>query len=189
MKLADFLIQKRSPIVKKWCDLILQTYPEQSQGFLRKQKNRFANPVGRTIFEGIESIYDELVGDADSDKLSLFLDNIVRVRAVQEFMPSKAVGFIFGLKTIIREELGTEILQSGISEEWAAFERRIDGLALLCFDVYSECRQKISDIRVKELRNQSHRLLKMAGLAYELPEDYELPKKAGDVKGEHSNNG
>jgi hypothetical protein len=42
---------------------------------------------------------------------------------------------------------------------------------------------------VKELRNQSHRLLKMAGLAYELPEDYELPKKAGDVKGENSNNG
>ena len=189
MKLADFLTQKRSPVVKKWCDLILQTYPEQGQGFLRKQKNRFANPVGRTIFEGIESIYDELVGDADSDKLSLFLDNIVRVRAVQEFMPSKAVGFIFGLKTIIREELETEILQSGISEEWAAFERRIDGLALLCFDVYSECRQKISDIRVKELRNQSHRLLKMAGLAYELPEDYEFPKKAGDVKGENSNNG
>lgn len=189
MKLSDLLTEKRSPIVKKWRDLILQTYPEQSQSFLKKQKDRFANPVGRTMFEGIESIYDELVGEADSDKLSLFFDNIVRVRAVQEFTPSKAVGFVFGLKAIIREQLAREILQSGISEEWAAFERRIDGLALLCFDVYSECRQKISDIRVNELRNQSHRLLKMAGLAYELPEDYELPEKAGNVKGDNLNNG
>jgi hypothetical protein len=189
MKLADFLTQKRSLIIEKWCDVVLQAYPEQGRSFLRKQKNQFANPVGRTIFEGIESIYDELLGDANSDKLSLFLDNIVRVRAVQEFAPSKAVGFIFGLKTIIRDELGAKILQSDISEEWAAFERRIDGLALLCFDVYSECRQKISDIRVKELRNQSHRLLKMAGLAYELPEDYERPSKGGKAQGENSNNG
>jgi hypothetical protein len=108
---------------------------------------------------------------------------------VQEFTPSKAVGFVFGLKAIIREELATEILQGDISEELAAFERRLDGMALICFDVYSECRQKISDIRVKELRNQSHRLLKMAGLAYELPEDYELPKKEGDLKGNKVNNG
>jgi hypothetical protein len=170
MKLADFLTQKRSPIVKKWCDLILHTYPEQSQSFLRKQKNRFANPVGRTIFEGIESIYDELVGEADSDKLSLFLDNIVRVRAVQEFTPSKAVGFIFGLKRIIREELQSEILQSGLSEELAAFDTRVDGLALLCFDIYTECRQKIFDIRVNEVKNQSSGLLKMAGLVYEIPD-------------------
>jgi hypothetical protein len=189
MKLADLLTQKRSPIVKKWSDVILRTYPEQSQSFLRKQKDRFANPLGRSILEGIESIYDELLGEADSDKLSLFLDNIIRVRAVQDFTPSKAVGFIFGLKKIIKEELEGEILQHGMSDEWAAFESRLDGLALLCFDVYSECRQKISDIRVNEVRNQSHRLLKMAGLAYELPEDYALPKKGGGVEEDNLNNG
>jgi len=189
MKLTDLLTQKRSPIVKKWRDLILRTYPEQSQSFLRQQKDQFANPVGRTIFEGVESIYDELVGEADSDKLCALFEKIVSVRAVQEFTPSKAVGFVFGLKAIIREELATEILESDISEELAAFELRLDGMALICFDVYSTCRQKISDIRVKELRNQSHRLLKMAGLAYELPEDYELPKKEGDLKGNKVNNG
>ena len=170
MSLQNLLLQKRSPIVKKWCDLILQTYPEQSQAFLRKQKDRFANPVGCTIFEGIESIYDELVGEADSDKISLFLDNIVRVRAIQDFSPSRAVGFVFGLKKIIKDELESEIRQEGISEEWAAFESRIDSLALLCFDIYTECRQKIFDIRVNEVRNQSARLLKMAGLVYEIPD-------------------
>jgi len=187
MKLADLLTQKRSPIVKKWCDLILQTYPEQSQSFLRKQKDQFANPVGRAISEGIESIYDELVGEADANKLSLFLDDIVRVRAIQEFSPSRAVGFVFGLKKIIRDELASEIRQEGFSDEWAAFESQIDSLALLCFDIYTECRQKISDIRVNEVRNQSARLLKMAGLVYEIPDTEQCQE--GDLKEDEVTNG
>ena len=187
MKLADLLTEKRSPIVKKWSDLILQTYPEQSRKFLRKQKDQFANPVGRTIFEGIESIFDELVGEADANKISLFLDNIVRVRAIQDFSPSRAVGFVFGLKEIIKDELESEIRQEGISEEWAAFDSRIDSLALLCFDIYTECRQKIFDIRVNEVRNQSARLLKMAGLVYEIPDTGQCEE--GDLTEDKVTNG
>jgi hypothetical protein len=189
MDLKSLLQEKKTSIVKKWCDVVLSTYPEQSQKFLRKQKDAIANPVGRSIVEGIESVYDELVDEADSRKISGLLDDIVRVRAVQDFSPSRAVGFIFGLKQIIKEELAKEILQNGISEEWAAFETRLDGLALLCFDVYSECRQKLFDIRVNEIRNQSHRLLKMAGLAYELPEDYESPGGGGELKEDEASNG
>ena len=183
MSLKNFLLEKKAPIVKKWCDVVLSAYPEQSRSFLKKQKDRFANPVGGTIFEGIESIYDELLQGTDSDKISLFLDNIIRVRAVQEFSPSQAVGFVFGLKKVIREELKSEILKEGISEEWAAFESRIDGLALLCFDIYTACRQKISDIRVDEVRRRSSKLLKMAGLLYEVPEE------EGGLKEDNVNNG
>lgn len=181
MSLKNLLLQKRSRIVKKWCDVVLRTYPEQSQSFLKK-KDPFGNPLGHTIAEGIESIYDELLQGAESDNIPLFFDNIMRVRAVQDFSPSQAVGFVFGLKKVIRKELGSEILKEGISEEWAAFENRIDGLALLCFDIYTACRQKIFDIRVNEVKKQSHRLLKMAGLAYELPGDYEHPGYEGDLK-------
>jgi hypothetical protein len=180
MNLKHLLKEKRSRIVKKWCDAVLSTYPEQGQKFFRKQKDAIANPVGRRIVEGIESLYDELVDEADSRKISKFLDDIVRVRAVQDFSPSGAVSFIFKLKQIIKDEIARDILQNGISKEWSAFETRLDGLALLCFDVYSECRQKLFDIRVNEIRNQSHKLLKMAGLAYDLPDDYESP--GGDVK-------
>jgi hypothetical protein len=170
MNLRNLLLQKRSTVIKRWCDIILQTYPKESRSFLKKQKDRFANPVGRTIFEAVESIYDELLQGADSDKISLFLDNIIRVRAVQGFSPSQAISFIFGLKTIVREEMAREIAEGGISEEWTQFESRIDGLALLCFDIYTECRQKLFEVRVNEVKNQSSRLLKMAGLVYEIPE-------------------
>ena len=188
MDLNSLLLEKRSSIIKKWCDVVLRSYAQESQKFLRTQKDRFANPIGRAIFEGIESIYDELLQEADSNKISLLLDNIVRMRAVQEFTPSQAVAFVFGLRKIIREELGSELQQNGVFEEWAAFESRIDGLGLLCFDIYAQCRQKMADIRVKEVKTRSEKLLQMAGLAYELPDDYEKPGQGGDLKKSQENN-
>ena len=183
MDLKNLLQQKRSRIVKKWCDVVLSTYPEQSQKFLRKQKDAIANPVGCTISQGIESIYDELLKESESDKISLFLDNIVRVRAIQDFSPSQAVSFIFGLKDVIREVLENEVRQGEISEELVAFESKIDGLALRCFNIYNQCREKIFEIRVNEVRNESSRLLKMAGLVYEIPET------ESDLEDEKVNNG
>lgn len=177
MDLKTLLQEKRSHIIKKWCDVVLSTYPEQSQKFLRNQKDGIANPVGSTISEGIESIYDELLKETESEEISLFLDNIIRVRAIQDFSPSEGVSFIFRLKGIIREALEDDIRQGEISEELVAFESKIDGLALLCFDIYTQCRQKIFDIRINEIKNRSSRLLKMAGLVYEIPEFVEDPEK------------
>ena len=77
---------------------------------------------------------------------------------------------MLGLKSVVREELGGRILQNGLSEDWAALEERIDGLLLLGFDIYSQCRQKIFDIRVNTVKRRSERLLQMAGLTYEIPE-------------------
>jgi len=183
MNLKHLLKEKRSPIIKKWRDAVLATYPEQSQKFLRKQKDAIANPVGSSIFQGLESIYDEFLIDPESDEISLFLDNIIRVRAIQEFSPSQAVNFIFELKEIVREELKAEIGQEGISEELVLFESEIDGLAMRCFEIYTQCREKIFEIRVNEIRTQSARLLKMAGLVCEIPD------KPGDLDNDQVNNG
>ena len=173
MSLKGFLRKKRSRIVKKWCDIVLETYPQESQSFFKKQKDRFANPVGQTISEGIACVYDELLEEEGSDKISLFLDNIIRVRAIQDFSPSEAIGFVFELKKIVKEELQDEIWDGQITEEWASFESRIDALGLLSFDIYSACRQKIADIKVDSMKRRSSTLLKMTGLVYELPEDEE----------------
>lgn len=171
MDLRNLLHKKRSRIVKKWCDIVLETYPQESQSFFKRQKDRFANPVGQTISEGIASIYDELLEKRDSDKISLFLDNIIRVRAIQDFSPSEAIGFVFGLKKIIKEELEDEIQDGQFTEELAAFDSRIDALGLLSFDIYAACREKIADIRVNEIKRRSSTLLKMTGLVYEMPGD------------------
>jgi hypothetical protein len=183
MNLKHLLKENRSQIIKKWCEAVLSTYPEQSRKFLKKQKDSIANPVGNTISQGLESIFDQLLDNPESDEISLFLDNIVRVRAIQDFTPSQAISFMFQLKEIIRQELETEVGQEGISEELVSFESEIDGLAMHCFDIYTRCREKIFEIRVNEVRNQSSRLLKMAGLVCEISD------KPGDLENDQVKNG
>jgi hypothetical protein len=170
MSLDNLLADKRSPIIKKWRDLLIGTYPIDTQRFFKKEKNRFSNPVGQTIAEDLEILYDELTGGNDSDKISASLDNIIRIRAVQDFRPSQAVGFVIELKKLIRNELGIRARENEIQDELEALEEKIENAALLAFDIYVKCRQKLYELRVNEAKNQVARLLERANLIIEIPE-------------------
>ena len=169
MKLVELLKQKRTAVGKRWVDLTLQSYPADTQRFLKKQRDPFANPVGTTISKEIEHVFDELLQGAQPEKVTPFLDRIVRIRAVQDFSPSQAVVFIFLLKKVIRTELAKEILEYGLSEDLVELEARIDDLALLTFDLYIKCREKLYEIKAKQASRQVSRLLRKAGLTCEIP--------------------
>ncbi|MBS1236879.1 MAG: hypothetical protein H6R37_123, partial [Deltaproteobacteria bacterium] len=127
MKLEDLLKHKASHIRKRWLDLIIETYPADSQRFLREQKDRFANPVGTTISRAVETLYHELLHGMDSEKVNSSLDEIVRIRAVQDFSPARAMIFLFLLKKVLREELHQEIEENTAAwEELLALESRVD---------------------------------------------------------------
>ncbi|MBI5188761.1 MAG: RsbRD N-terminal domain-containing protein [Nitrospirae bacterium] len=164
MELNNLLSEKRSIILERWFDVILETYPADTSSFLKKQKNQFTNPVGYTIYQGIEGIFEGLLNGIDSERVSPFLDGIIRIRAVQDFTPSQAISFIFLLKKVIREELKNEIGEDGIAEELLELESKIDELAFLSFDIYMKCREKIYELKANEVRNMTFRLLQRANL-------------------------
>ncbi len=168
MKLDNLLVEKRSTILERWLNLILESYPAESQNFLKKKKNRFDNPVAYEFRQGIEGIYEALLHRVDSDKTFPFLDKIIKIKAVQDLSPSEAISFIFLLKKVIREELKREIRENQIYEEILELESRIDGLAFLSFDVYMKRREKLFELKVNEVKNRVSGLLRMAGLTSEL---------------------
>ncbi|MCD4717775.1 MAG: RsbRD N-terminal domain-containing protein [Desulfobacterales bacterium] len=170
MNLENFLTKKRSRIIKKWHEVVVGLYPSGTQRFFRKEKDQFANPVGHVIDTEIGVLYDEIIKEGDSDKIASCLDNIIRVRAVQDFKPSQAVSFVLQLKNVIREALQGEAPLNGLADELQILENRIDEIALLAFDIYSQCRQKIYEIRVNEVKNHLGKLLEMANLTIEIPE-------------------
>jgi hypothetical protein len=170
MTLDTLLTEKKSNIVRKWINLIVETYPDNSQGFFKKGKNRFANPVGHTLSKEAGILFDELIKDAmDPESVTASLDNIIRIRAVQDLKPSHAIGFMLRLKRLVREELEEKGLSNGLSSELRELENRIDEAALLAFDIYSQCRQKIYELRVNEVKRQVGRLLERANLICEIP--------------------
>jgi len=161
--LRDLLLEKGDAIVKRWTHLTLATYPPDSGRFLREEKDRFANPVGSTIAEVLQSVFGEMLAEMQPERLRAMLDGVVRLRSVQDFSPSQAIGFIFLLKPVIREELGKAAGEESIARELEEFESRIDRLALLAFDLFMQCREQIFELRVKELRAGNEVALRMRG--------------------------
>jgi len=154
------MLQHKSTIVDLWFQAVLATYPADTAKYLAGESDQFQNPVGRTIQPALENLFVALVKGEDQGRVRSSLDSIIRIRAVQDFAPSGAVGFLFQLKKLLREQVAAETSSEDRQAELRALEDRIDEAALLAFDVYMSCREQIFSIRIKENKAQMAQLLR-----------------------------
>jgi hypothetical protein len=171
MRLNNLLAQRKTAIIKNWFTLAVETYPPDTASFLKRQKDPFANPVGRTVSRGLEALFNELLKEMDYEIIISFLDPIIRIRAIQNFSPAQAVSFIFLLKKAIRENIKKEASEEQFFNELLLFESKIDKLALIAFNLYMQCKEKIYDLKANEMRNTTYKAFKRAGLVREMPVD------------------
>lgn len=151
--LKKLLTERKAAIVQTWQTSIFATYPSDTAKFLQSQKDPFHNPVGSVVSNNIERIYDALLQDAGD--FTPFLEDIIKIRAVQDFAPSQAVIFTFLLKEAIRGEVNPYLPNERLLGELLLFEDKIDRLALSAFDVYMQCREKIYEIRIAGIKKWS----------------------------------
>ena len=149
------MINLLTKILKKWFDLTVSAYEPEMIRFIQRVKNPFANPVRHSISSGLEKIYDGIVKNMQIDSCLEGLEEIIKVRAVQSFKPSHALSFLYALKDIVREGLkkGDDIP----TEELNRFDKYMDQIMGMAFDIYCDCREKIFDIRVAETVSRSRR--------------------------------
>ena len=140
------MAEKRSAVIQEWFERTLRSYPGQTVGFLRGEKDPFRNPVGHTLREGLGVLFDEILGEMDGARITAALDAVVRIRAVEDHTASHAVAFLFLLKEVLREK--------SPAADLAALENRIDRVALLAFDLYMKCREKIYEIKAEEAKRR-----------------------------------
>jgi hypothetical protein len=160
MELVNKLSENKQEIVREWIRKTMEAYPAESLAVLNRNKNQFANPLSHTISENIDLLFEELLSEINPEKVAPILDNIIRIRAVQDMLPAKAISFVFDLKGVIRDVLKDEIKEKKSFRELLTVERRIDQLALLSFDIYVSCREKIFQIQANETQNQTHMLIR-----------------------------
>ena len=163
MSIADLLKLKRPAILGQWRRMILETYPADGASFMQREKDRFHNPVGHTIGETTGALFDAVVADRSGVEISSALDGIIRVRAVQEFSAAQAVAFVFQLKRAIREELGDALSTRESWRELSRVEAAVDDMGLTAFDLYMRCREHVYEIRAREVKRQTSRLIEIMG--------------------------
>lgn len=171
MKLKAFLEERRPLILKKWFETLLEEYPSEGRQFIGNiKKDRFDNPLGFTLFEGLVGLFDYLL---HKKSLNGNIETFIRLRAVQDLKPSEALNFVFNLKEIIHKELSVSS-DKALMEDFFALSVEIDTIALRLFDIYMESRERLNEVKVNELRNMTAWILKKVDILKEYPEEQRL---------------
>lgn len=164
MTFENELAARRAELSEKWADLVLQSYPKETQKIWGRQKDRFQNPVGAAIVEATRELFDHMLDWKDAEKIAASLDTLIRIRSVQDFSPSQAISFVFLLKKLLRDEFFKTMQASGTLDELLRFEAKVDNLAMMSFDIYAKGRETIFRLRVDEVKRAQSSLLRKAGM-------------------------
>ena len=127
-----------------------------SSDFFKQAKDQFANPVGANIRAGLTKIFQLIATEADQQDFADPLDQVVRIRAVQEFTPAQAVEPLFELKWVVKQVFSADENCRSLLSELAPFDRDVDRVVLMAFDMYMNCRDRLYQARIRELKSGSY---------------------------------
>ena len=160
MSTEDIISARRDAAIQKWTDAVYATYPFETSGFIRTQTDQFANPVGHATRR---AIYDAATGqDVDMDEVQAAVAGLIRVRAVQDLKPEKAVGVIFLYKPVLRELFLVDMLAAGDFQTFLDMGDRLDALALMAFNMYLADREQVYAERVAQQRREGSQIRRWA---------------------------
>jgi hypothetical protein len=171
MDIIEFLNDKKNDIVEKWQNAIIDTYPEPAGKFLHGNKNQFANPIGFTVHHELPNIFQQLITDMNNEVLKKSISDIIRIRAVQDFTPNEALGFILLLKTIIKNEISQFINDKEMIESYFKIDGNIDKMMAIAFDSYLDMRMIMADIKLDEVKRRNQKMMERLSKKYQIFED------------------
>ena len=151
MELSEALSNRKKEILSLWIERTLDSYA--APGFFKSATDPFANQVGVNIANGLTARFDRLLGRADQQDYLKSLDQVVRIRAVQEFTPSQAVAPFLELKWVVKQVFSGNQETRPLLAALDAFDCDIDRMALAAFDIYTDCREQLYRNRIQELKS------------------------------------
>ena len=154
MNLLEALKNKKDKILSVWVERTLDSYA--SSGFFKRSKDKFANPVGANIREGLTRLFNLIIKGADPREYAEPLDQVVRIRAVQDFTPAQAVAPILELKWVVKQVFSSDKNCRDLLADLDAFDCDVDRAALVAFDLYMESRERLYRARIRELKSGSY---------------------------------
>lgn len=154
MDLAEGFRNHREKITNKWVEYTLSTYI--SSGFFVKERDKFANPVGGNIREALVRLLPLLIEGAAREMLLPPLEQMMSIRSVQEFTPSQAIAPLNAVKHITRDVFAADKERRQLVHELYDFDFAVDLAVLAAFDVYTQYRERLYQVRIREIKSGNH---------------------------------
>lgn len=151
MDLAEAFRNYREKIVDRWVEYTLSTYA--SSEFFSRERDKFSNPIGGSVREALDKLFLLLTKGAESTEFKGPVDQLIRLRAVQDFTPSQAVAPLNAVKHITREVLAADKERAVFVKDLYDFEFAVDLAVLAAFDIYMESRERLYNVRLNEIKS------------------------------------
>ncbi|MCX8023375.1 MAG: hypothetical protein N2745_11455 [Syntrophorhabdaceae bacterium] len=140
------LLEIREDIIKACFGELISIYKKEYADFLIKEKDRFLNPVGYTLMEGLCNIFDHILMDGDYIKTKGSLENIMKIIVVNGIEPSKASSFLSLMKTeTVKRLMDIRYDIDNIHH----VERLFDRISIFALDIYTDCKDKLDRLKSK----------------------------------------
>lgn len=151
LSIYKVLRENEQHILAKWrSDVFSQVPHELLPG--NTAQGQFTDPISYNIEKNTATILKWLIKAADDNDLAEALEEICRLRAVQNSKPSEALGFIGALKHVIHQLLASGKIIRPNADDLRDVDARIDEIAGQAFDFYCACRAQIYELRVNEIK-------------------------------------
>lgn len=177
MEVNTLIKKEYVSILKLWLKAFWARFGEGAVYF-HKEVDQFTNPFGYHIEESFRGILLGLSEEFSWENFDPYLDKLAQIRAVQERVPSLAVGLFLDLKKVIRETLGERIITKFGFATLLELEDKINSLIVRFMDYYQAYRERIYEVRLEEWKRNHYLLLKRAGIiTNEANNDFIVNKK------------
>ena len=161
--LYGVLLPQKDALISRWVEIVHGTYPFDTVGFLRTLKDRFANPVGYRTEEAAKTLAEIMFTETpDIEAMQKAAEEIIRVRAIQDFPPEAAVGVFFAMKQLVRDALDKSGQTAQALPALLELESRIDAVVLMAFGAYARCRETLHQMKVDEFKRKHSQILRLA---------------------------
>jgi hypothetical protein len=131
-------------ILDRWLEQTGKSHPAEAARFFGAETDPFRNPMGYALRQNLGILLEEVLGEMKPEAVQAALENIIRIRAVQDLSPSQALQFVFELKPLLRK-----FMKDANPDR---LDAHVDQLALRAFDEYSRCRERLAELRLNESR-------------------------------------
>ncbi len=163
MQIGKIILRQKQSIITQWRQSIIGSYPAESGSYLLENKNKFANPIGFTLANSLPVIVDAVIDGCLSADAKKSLDDIIKIRAVQEFKPSEAIGFVASLRAIVLSEISDEANLSDFLHTEKIFNEIND----YTINTYVCFKEKIYDIKANEQLRTFEKMVERLNKKYE----------------------
>jgi len=150
----------RAAIVQQWLDLATRDTRPQVARTPTGPRDQFDDPCGHLARACVEAMVDALDNGVNRCILDPPMEGFVKILALQERSPSEALAFVFSIRPVLRQELGLE----PTCPEWHELVARVDSIALVAFDIYMRCREKVYSARFNQIQRLHHVMVGRAGV-------------------------